>query len=50
MSESASATPSRPDIFGHPRGMAALFLCSPASVWVSGQVLTVSGGGLQELD
>lgn len=31
-------------------GMAALFLCSPASAWVSGQVLTVSGGGLQELD
>jgi 7-alpha-hydroxysteroid dehydrogenase len=31
-------------------GLAALFLCSPASVWVSGQVLTVSGGGLQELD
>lgn len=29
---------------------AALFLCSPASTWVSGQVLTVSGGGLQELD
>lgn len=29
---------------------AALFLCSPASAWVSGQVLTVSGGGLQELD
>lgn len=29
---------------------AALFLCSPASVWVSGQVLTVSGGGVQELD
>ncbi len=29
---------------------AALFLCSPASQWVSGQVLTVSGGGLQELD
>jgi 7-alpha-hydroxysteroid dehydrogenase len=29
---------------------AALFLCAPASVWVSGQVLTVSGGGLQELD
>jgi 7-alpha-hydroxysteroid dehydrogenase len=31
-------------------GYAALFLCSPASAWVSGQVLTVSGGGLQELD
>jgi 7-alpha-hydroxysteroid dehydrogenase len=30
--------------------MAALFLCSPASEWVSGQVLTVSGGGVQELD
>lgn len=30
--------------------LAALFLCSPASVWVSGQVLTVSGGGVQELD
>lgn len=29
---------------------AALFLCSPASQWVSGQVLTVSGGGVQELD
>jgi 7-alpha-hydroxysteroid dehydrogenase len=29
---------------------AALFLCAPASVWVSGQVLTVSGGGVQELD
>jgi 7-alpha-hydroxysteroid dehydrogenase len=29
---------------------AALFFCSPASAWVSGQVLTVSGGGLQELD
>jgi 7-alpha-hydroxysteroid dehydrogenase len=31
-------------------GLAALFLCSPASQWVSGQVLTVSGGGVQELD
>lgn len=29
---------------------AALYLVSPASQWVSGQVLTVSGGGLQELD
>ncbi|MEO8855748.1 MAG: SDR family oxidoreductase [Burkholderiaceae bacterium] len=28
---------------------AALFLCSPAASWISGQV-TVSGGGLQELD
>lgn len=29
---------------------AAVFLASPASAWISGQVLTVSGGGLQELD
>jgi 7-alpha-hydroxysteroid dehydrogenase len=29
---------------------AALYLVSPAAGWVSGQVLTVSGGGLQELD
>jgi 7-alpha-hydroxysteroid dehydrogenase len=29
---------------------AALFLCCPAAEWVSGQILTVSGGGLQELD
>jgi 7-alpha-hydroxysteroid dehydrogenase len=29
---------------------AALFFCSPAAAWVSGQVLTVSGGGVQELD
>jgi 7-alpha-hydroxysteroid dehydrogenase len=37
---------------GEPQDMAnaALFLCSPAAAWVSGQVLTVSGGGVQELD
>jgi 7-alpha-hydroxysteroid dehydrogenase len=29
---------------------AALYLCSPAACWVSGQILTVSGGGVQELD
>lgn len=29
---------------------AAVFLCCPASSWISGQVLTVSGGGVQELD
>lgn len=29
---------------------AALFLCSQAAAWISGQVLTVSGGGVQELD
>ena len=28
----------------------ALYLCSPAASWVSGQVLTISGGGVQELD
>ncbi len=37
---------------GEPADMAnaALFLCAPAATWISGQVLTVSGGGLQELD
>jgi 7-alpha-hydroxysteroid dehydrogenase len=37
---------------GKPDDMAnaALFLCSPASGWISGQILTVSGGGHQELD
>jgi 7-alpha-hydroxysteroid dehydrogenase len=36
---------------GDPQDMAnaALFLCSPAAAWVSGQILTVSGGGVQEL-
>ena len=29
---------------------AAQFLCSPAAAWISGQILTVSGGGVQELD
>ncbi len=29
---------------------AALFLCAPAAGWISGQILTVSGGGTQELD
>lgn len=29
---------------------AAVYLASPAASWVSGQVLTVSGGGVQELD
>ena len=37
---------------GEPQDMAnaALFLCSPAAAWISGQILTVSGGGVQELD
>lgn len=37
---------------GEPQDMAnaALFLCTPAAGWISGQILTVSGGGVQELD
>ncbi len=37
---------------GEPQDMAnaALFLCSPAAAWISGQILTVSGGGVQELN
>lgn len=36
---------------GEPQDIAnaALFLCSPAASWISGQILTVSGGGVQEL-
>ena len=29
---------------------AALFLARPAASWISGQIITVSGGGVQELD
>lgn len=37
---------------GQPQDIAnaALFLCSPAASWVSGQILTVSGDGVQELN
>lgn len=37
---------------GEPQDMAnaALFLSSQAASWISGQILTVSGGGVQELD
>ncbi|MEO5655220.1 MAG: 7-alpha-hydroxysteroid dehydrogenase [Nitrosospira sp.] len=37
---------------GEPQDMAnaALFLCAPAASWISGRILTVSGGGVQELD
>lgn len=36
---------------GEPQDIAnaALFLCAPASSWISGQILTISGGGTQEL-
>lgn len=37
---------------GEPQDIAnaALFLCAPAANWISGQILTISGGGVQELD
>ncbi|WP_455918601.1 SDR family oxidoreductase [Ensifer canadensis] len=37
---------------GEPQDMAnaALFLCFPAASWINGQIVTVSGGGVQELD
>lgn len=37
---------------GEPSDIAytALFLCSQAASWISGQVITVNGGGTQELD
>ena len=40
------------EMLGQPQDIAnaALFLCSPAASWVSGQILTVSGGGVQELN
>ena len=40
------------DRLGVPEDIAqgALYLCSPAASWVSGQVLTINGGGVQELD
>jgi 7-alpha-hydroxysteroid dehydrogenase len=28
---------------------AARFLCAPASAWISGQSLTISGGGTQDV-
>jgi len=36
---------------GEPQDIAnaALFLCAPGAGWISGQILTVSGGGVQEL-
>jgi len=50
--ETAMLKHTPPKRLGEPSDMAnaALFLCSPAAAWVSGQVLTVSGGGVQELD
>jgi len=43
-------TPIHP--LGEPQDMAnaGVFLCSRAASWISGQILTVFGGGVQELD
>jgi len=49
--ETAMLSNTRLERLGDPKDIAyaALFLCSPAAGWISGQVLTVSGGGVQEL-
>jgi 7-alpha-hydroxysteroid dehydrogenase len=50
--EAAMLTRTPLERLGEPEDIAhaALFLCAPASAWISGQILTVSGGGVQELD